>query len=157
MVAGEAALGAVIKDAKEQLRALPDPLTYGLLRYLNPDVDLDGSDPSIGFNYLGRLGGGSRAVRRCCGGSARTDWRVAAAATAVPMPLAHTVELNAGTVDTEAGPQLQANWTWAPSALDRRAGQPAEPVVVRGPGRDLRACARRWGRVDAVGSSRRPG
>ena len=30
----------------------------------------------------------------------------------------HTVELNAGTVDTDAGPQLQANWTWAPSALD---------------------------------------
>ena len=40
------------------------------------------------------------------------------AAAAVPMPLAHTVELNAVTVDTEAGPQLQANWTWAPSALD---------------------------------------
>ena len=56
VVAGEAALGAVIKDAKEQLRALPDGLTYGLLRYLNPDVDLDGSDPPIGFNYLGRLG-----------------------------------------------------------------------------------------------------
>ena len=29
VVAGEAALGAVIKDAKEQLRALPDGLTYG--------------------------------------------------------------------------------------------------------------------------------
>ena len=56
VIAGEAALGAVIKDAKEQLRALPDPLTYGLLRYLNPDVDLGGSDPTIGFNYLGRLG-----------------------------------------------------------------------------------------------------
>ena len=35
------------------------------------------------------------------------------------MPLAHTVELNAGTIDTDAGPHLQANWTWAPSALDR--------------------------------------
>ena len=34
------------------------------------------------------------------------------------MPLAHTVELNAGTVDTEAGPFLHANWKWAPSALD---------------------------------------
>jgi non-ribosomal peptide synthase protein (TIGR01720 family) len=41
-----------------------------------------------------------------------------AAATAVPMPLAHTVELNAGTLDTEAGPHLHANWTWAPSAVD---------------------------------------
>ena len=56
VIAGEAALGTVIKDAKEQLRALPDPLTYGLLRYLNPDVELAGSDPPIGFNYLGRLG-----------------------------------------------------------------------------------------------------
>ena len=40
------------------------------------------------------------------------------AAAAVPMPLMHTVELNAGTVDTDTGPQLHANWTWAPSALD---------------------------------------
>src|SRR5579884_3867275 len=56
LTAGEAGLGALIKDAKEQLRALPDPLTYGLLRYLNPAVELDLSDPLIGFNYLGRLG-----------------------------------------------------------------------------------------------------
>ncbi|WP_438471500.1 condensation domain-containing protein, partial [Streptomyces asiaticus] len=42
VVAGDAALGSVVKDAKEQLRSLPDPLTYGLLRYLNADVDLDG-------------------------------------------------------------------------------------------------------------------
>jgi non-ribosomal peptide synthase protein (TIGR01720 family) len=35
------------------------------------------------------------------------------------MPLMHTVELNAGTLDTAAGPSLQANWTWAPSTLNR--------------------------------------
>ena len=64
VVAGDAALGAVIKDAKEQLRALPDGLTYGLLRYLNTDVDLPGSDPPIGFNYLGRLGAGRRRAVR---------------------------------------------------------------------------------------------
>ncbi len=58
VIAGEAALGPVVKDAKEQLRALPDGLTYGLLRYLNPDIDLGGADPAIGFNYLGRLGAG---------------------------------------------------------------------------------------------------
>ncbi len=56
VVAGGAGLGALVKDAKEQLRALPDPLTYGLLRYLNPEVELAESDPRIGFNYLGRLG-----------------------------------------------------------------------------------------------------
>ena len=130
VIAGEAALGAVLKDAKEQLRALPDPLTYGLLRYLNTEVDLTESDPPIGFNYLGRLGG--------AGADAFGDvWRISqeglsltAAATAVPMPLAHTVALNAGTVDTDTGPHLHATWTWAPSAADGDAGQPAEPAVV---------------------------
>ena len=72
VIAGEAALGAVIKDAKEQLRALPDPLTYGLLRYLNSDVELGGSDPVIGFNYLGTAGRGGPSLPLICGGSART-------------------------------------------------------------------------------------
>ncbi|EUA24709.1 linear gramicidin synthetase subunit C domain protein [Mycobacterium xenopi 3993] len=40
------------------------------------------------------------------------------AAAAIRVPLPHTLELNAGTVDSDAGPQLHANWTWAPSALD---------------------------------------
>jgi glycopeptidolipid biosynthesis protein len=118
VAAGEAGLGALIKDAKEQLRALPDPLTYGVLRYLNSDVELGGSDPVIGFNYLGRLGG--------AGEPSADLWRISqdgllltGADTAVPMPLSHTVELNAVTVDTETGPQLHAAWTWAPSVLDR--------------------------------------
>ncbi|MEB3984442.1 condensation domain-containing protein, partial [Mycobacterium sp. 663a-19] len=121
VIAGQAALGAVIKDAKEQLRALPDGVTYGLLRYLNTEVELGGADPPIGFNYLGRLGGPA--------GQASEDlWRISpdslsltGAAAAIPMPLAHTVELNAVTVDTDAGPQLHANWMWAPSVLDRAA------------------------------------
>ena len=54
-----------------------------------------------------------------CGGSSPDSLSLAGAATAVPMPLGHTVELNAGTMDTDAGPRLHANWTWAPSALDR--------------------------------------
>ncbi|WP_156744296.1 non-ribosomal peptide synthetase, partial [Mycobacterium sp. 1164985.4] len=118
VIAGEAVLGGVIKDAKEQLRALPDGLTYGLLRYLNPDVELGGPDPVIGFNYLGRLGAGA-------GADAEQWWRpsvqgsaLAAVATAIAMPLMHTVELNAATADTADGPRLHATWTWAPSALD---------------------------------------
>ena len=116
VVAGEAALGAVIKDAKEQLRALPDPLTYGVLRYLNPEVELAGSDPPIGFNYLGRLGAAAAEVsddlwRVCPEGVSLTG-----ASAAMPMPLGHTVELNAGTLDTDTGPHLHADWTWAPSA-----------------------------------------
>jgi amino acid adenylation domain-containing protein/non-ribosomal peptide synthase protein (TIGR01720 family) len=118
VTAGEGALGPVIKDAKEQLRALPDGLTYGLLRYVNTDVELAGSDPTIGFNYLGRLAAGAA-------GLSEDLWRIGGdglsttdAASAVPMPLAHTVELNAGTMDADVGPRLQAAWTWAPSAVD---------------------------------------
>ena len=118
VMAGEPVLGAVVKGAKEQLRALPDGVTYGLLRYLNPEVNLDGSDPAIGFNYLGRLGAAAGEV-------SDELWRIsqdgvsgAGVTAAIPMPLAHTVELNAATADTDSGPQLHANWTWAPSALD---------------------------------------
>ncbi|MDA4108258.1 peptide synthetase, partial [Mycobacterium holsaticum DSM 44478] len=112
--AGDAALGGVVKNAKEQLRALPDGLTYGLLRYLNPDAGLDAQDPTIAFNYLGRLGGPSG-----------DGWQIspdglslAGVAAALPLALMHTVELNAATLDTDAGPRLRADWTWAPSALD---------------------------------------
>ena len=119
VAAGGSALGTVIKDAKEQLRALPDPLSYGLLRYLNPDVELGGSDPAIGFNYLGRLGAAAAEV-------SSDFWRISpeglsltGVTAAIPMALAHTVELNAGTVETDTGPQLHANWRWAQSAIDR--------------------------------------
>ncbi len=119
VVAGEAALGALIKDAKEQLRALPDGLTYGLLRYLNADVELGESDPVIGFNYLGRLGAAA-------GELSEEFWRISpeglaltGAAAAVPTPLAYAVSLNAATAETDTGPQLHASWTWAPSAVDR--------------------------------------
>ncbi|BBZ44471.1 non-ribosomal peptide synthetase [Mycobacterium parmense] len=117
VVAGDAGLGAVVKDAKEQLRALPDGLTYGVLRYLNDDVDLDGSDPPIAFNYLGRAAAGTEASgdmwEICEDGLSLID-----ASARLPMPLAHTVELNAATVDAYTGPYLHAGWKWAPSALN---------------------------------------
>ncbi|OBF84946.1 non-ribosomal peptide synthetase [Mycobacterium sp. 852002-51163_SCH5372311] len=119
VVSGEAALGTLIKDAKEQLRALPDGLTYGLLRYLNSDVDLAGSDPLIGFNYLGRLGSAAAQASGDGWRISQDDWAVTGASAATPTPLAHALDLNAITVDTDSGPQLQANWTWAPSALNR--------------------------------------
>ncbi|MGV0656814.1 hypothetical protein ABQE48_23555, partial [Mycolicibacterium thermoresistibile] len=56
---GGDALGAAVKAAKEQLRSVPDGITYGLLRHLNPDVELGGAEPAIGFNYLGRLAAGA--------------------------------------------------------------------------------------------------
>jgi non-ribosomal peptide synthase protein (TIGR01720 family) len=119
VLAGDAGLGPIVKDAKEQLRALPDGVTYGLLRYINSDVDLAGSDPTIGFNYLGRMGAGGAAEAYGDIWEIREDgWKVTGAAAAVPMPLMHTVELNAGTVETLDGPRLRAGWTWALSALD---------------------------------------
>jgi len=120
VIDGGLALGAVVKAVKEQLRGLPDPLTYGLLRYLNPEVGLPDSDPTIGFNYLGRLGAGAT-------GSSDDLWRISqenllstGASSAVPMPMMHTVEVNAGILESRAGmgPRLQAAWTWAPSAVD---------------------------------------
>ncbi len=120
VIAGDMALGAVVKAAKEQLRALPDPLTYGLLRYLNTEVDLGvqaGGDPVIGFNYFGRTGGAAGA--ELPGDLWRPSGEAVDAATAVPMPLSHTVALNAGTIDTDAGPQLRADWMWATSVLER--------------------------------------
>ena len=120
VVAGGPGLGTVVKDAKEQLRTLPDGLTYGALRYLNDDVDLEGEDPAIGFNYLGRLGSTAAEVS---GGPAEV-WQICWDGLSdinpyakLSMPLVHTVELNAGTVDTDAGPFLRAGWTWAPSVL----------------------------------------
>ena len=118
VTAGGAALGAVIKDAKERLRALPDGLVYGLLRYLNPDVDVEGSDPPIGFNYLGRLGAVEAEISGDVWEICQDGWTVTGVAAAIPMPLMHTLELNAGTVDTDAGPRLRAGWTWAPSVLN---------------------------------------
>ena len=104
VTAGDPALGPVIKAAKEQLRALPDGLTYGLLRYLNPDVDLAGPDPAIGFNYLGRLGAAPPTSPMTLWHLSQDGLSATAAATAVPMPLRHAVELDAGTVDTEPAP-----------------------------------------------------
>ncbi|OHU21387.1 non-ribosomal peptide synthetase [Mycobacteroides franklinii] len=121
VVAGDAALGAVIKEAKEQLRALPDGLTYGLLRYLNPDVDLPESDPAIGFNYLGRLGAPAAYASGDVWRFSQDGLSLTGAAGAMPIALPHTVELNAVTIDTDTGPHLNATWTWAPTALDRMA------------------------------------
>lgn len=125
---GAAELGPIIKGAKEQLRALPDPLTYGLLRYLNRDVDLAAPEPVIGFNYLGRLGAGAADL-------GDDLWRInedsltsTSVASSVSMPLMYTVDLNAGIVEgglgDESGAHLRAGWTWAPSSV-------TEPQVQR--------------------------
>ncbi len=117
---GHAALGAAVKKAKEQLRAVPDGYTYGVLRYLNGEAELEGPDPPIGFNYLGRVGGSQN------GAIAGDGWQISGAGAPFTdesrggwsMPLGHTAGVNIITLDTDAGPQLQATWTWAPSKID---------------------------------------
>jgi amino acid adenylation domain-containing protein/non-ribosomal peptide synthase protein (TIGR01720 family) len=119
VIAGDAVLGAAVKDAKEQLRSLPEALTYGALRYLNSGVHLDGADPSIGFNYLGRLGAAAAELSDDFWRVSQDGSAVSRASMAIPLTLAHTIELNASTADTDNGPRLHATWTWAPSAVDR--------------------------------------
>ncbi|MFI5511751.1 amino acid adenylation domain-containing protein, partial [Mycobacterium sp. NPDC051804] len=119
VIAGDPVVGILVKHLKEQLRAHPDGMTYGLLRHLNPDIDLGGPDPVIGFNYLGRLGAAAGEVSDELWRLSTEGLASAGAAAAIAMPLMHTVELNAATADTDDGPRLQANWTWAPSALEQ--------------------------------------
>ncbi|BBX39731.1 amino acid adenylation domain-containing protein [Mycobacterium simiae] len=118
VTAGGAGLASALKAAKEQLRALPDGLTYGLLRYLDADAGLDGPDPAVAFNYLGRLAAAADLAADLWQPSPDT-LTVSAATASVPTPLSHAVILDAGTLDGEGGPRLHANWTWAPSVLDR--------------------------------------
>ena len=86
---------------------------------MNPDGDLGGSDPAIGFNYLGRLGAAAADLSDDLWRISQDSFSIADVAAAVPMPLMHTVELNAGTMDTDTGPHLHATWTWAPSGVDQ--------------------------------------
>ncbi|AFM18252.1 non-ribosomal peptide synthase/amino acid adenylation enzyme [Mycolicibacterium chubuense NBB4] len=134
VISGDAALGPIIKQAKEQLRAVPDGITYGLLRYFGGEDLLPAQDPAIAFNYLGRLTGRSAESSDGLWHISADGAAVTARATAVPMPLAHGLELNIGTVDTGAGPRLHADWTWAPSVLhshdvDRLSGLYLEAIT----------------------------
>ena len=118
VMAGHDALGPIIKNAKEQLRALPDDVSYGLLRYVDTDARLIGPDPSIGFNYLGRMGSPAITGTDNLWRAGEDGLSIAGPATAIPMPLGHALELNAVTLDTDSGPQLSATWTWATSILN---------------------------------------
>ncbi|MFF9061878.1 amino acid adenylation domain-containing protein, partial [Streptomyces sp. NPDC014882] len=112
--------GRVLKQVKEQLRAVPDNgLGYGLLRYLNPNtrtVLAELAPPQIGFNYLGRLGGGGEAAEAVDWGPAPESGGLGGGSDDA-MPLAHPLEVNAFTQDGPGGPQLVATWTWAGELL----------------------------------------
>ena len=64
VVAGEAALGAVIKDAKEQLRALPDPSDLRSAALSEPRGRAGRVGPADRVQLSGAAGcGGGRGVR----------------------------------------------------------------------------------------------
>ncbi|WP_249926171.1 condensation domain-containing protein, partial [Streptomyces aureocirculatus] len=122
---GGTALGEWVKDAKEQLRAVPDGITYGLLKYLDETADLPGEDPAVGFNYLGR-----RSVPRTCGhDSARAadEWRILGPSESSdarrfgsrPMLLPHTLGINAAVLDDGEQTELHATWSWCGARVDR--------------------------------------
>ena len=110
---GGSAVARVIKRVKEQLRAGSGGLSYGLLRYLNPDTSATLAalgTPQIEFNYLGRFGLPDPADTG--------DWSAAPEAVILGegedprMPFAHLLEINAITEDHPAGPRLVVEWAW---------------------------------------------
>ena len=128
IASGAAPLGALVKDAKEQLRALPDPLTYGLLRYLNSEVAVEDSDPVIGFNYLGRMGGTAELSDQFW--RLGPDGLASGAATVVALPLAHTLELNAGHHGQRGRPTVAGELDVGGLGGRCHPDRAAQPIVV---------------------------
>ncbi|MEU7827689.1 non-ribosomal peptide synthase/polyketide synthase [Nonomuraea sp. NPDC049129] len=98
------ALAAAAKRVKEQLRAVPrQGLGYGILRYLDGEVDLRGEPPQILFNYLGRFAADE-------GG----DWAAAGALRegVHPSNPAMGLEINALAQDGWAGTVFSATLSW---------------------------------------------
>ncbi|MFF4422637.1 amino acid adenylation domain-containing protein [Streptomyces sp. NPDC001549] len=118
VAAGRADAGALLKEVKELLRAVPDGgLGAGLLRYSNPATARlfdPASRAEILWNYLGRQTG--RA------GSAWGPAPEADALSARPdpaMPLSHVLEITAEITDGGGGPELTAHFIWAGEALSQ--------------------------------------
>ncbi|MFH9426615.1 amino acid adenylation domain-containing protein, partial [Streptomyces sp. NPDC017529] len=118
---GGSAAGRLLKQVKEQARAVPgDGLGYGLLRYLNPDTGPRLAElpvPQIGFNYLGRMSTGPGEDQ------AAKPWQPAdgaeAGGSADPaMALQHVLEAGAVVQDTAAGAHLTVTLAWPSGVLD---------------------------------------
>lgn len=118
VTAGHADAGALLKEVKELLRAVPDGgLGAGLLRYNNP-ATARLFDPAaraeILWNYLGRQTGRADSV-----------WGPAPEADALSarpdptMPLSHVLEITAEITDGDGGPELTAHFIWAGEALSQ--------------------------------------
>jgi non-ribosomal peptide synthase protein (TIGR01720 family) len=116
-LAGGPAAGAALKRIKEQLRALPDHgLGYGLLRYLNPETGAVLASlpvPQLSFNYLGRFTTAPGPERAEEAWTAVPGVGVLAGGFDDGMPVApYSLEVNAFTEDSAAGPMLGVTWAY---------------------------------------------
>ncbi|MDN3356469.1 non-ribosomal peptide synthetase [Actinomadura sp. DC4] len=118
---GGPAAGHLVKQVKEQLRAVPgDGLGYGLLRYLNPataPVLAALPTPQIGFNYLGRFDmAGDRTARS----GTPPAWRQIGLGGDVDadMPAAHVLDVSGVVRDGPEGPELNVSLAWPEHLLD---------------------------------------
>ncbi|AIG79241.1 Hypothetical protein AJAP_32135 [Amycolatopsis japonica] len=114
--AGADTPGQLLKQVKENVRAVPDGgLGFGMLRYLDDEagkVLAALPSPEIGFNYLGRFSprpdGDAEPwqLAGTIGGTAEGD-----------LPLRHAVEIDAVVLDGDAGPEFTLTLTWAERLL----------------------------------------
>ncbi|MGY0233761.1 amino acid adenylation domain-containing protein [Longispora urticae] len=103
----------VVKNVKEQLRAVPDGgFGHGLLRYLNAQVApilARMAAPQVLFNYFGRFPAATGA-----------DWTPAAE---LPEQVnggiapSHLLQVDAVCEETPDGPRLKVTWTWSEGGL----------------------------------------
>jgi amino acid adenylation domain-containing protein/non-ribosomal peptide synthase protein (TIGR01720 family) len=113
ILAGDAAAGRALKLVKEAMRAAPDAgLGYGLLRHLDAQAGAELAalpGPVVGFNYLGRLGGGAGGDWQPVPGGFRGGGTEAAPR--------YQLSLDAYVEDGPQGPVLTAEWGWPAGEL----------------------------------------
>ncbi|MFE7070365.1 condensation domain-containing protein [Streptomyces sp. NPDC057620] len=137
------AVGDAVKRIKEQVRGVPDKgVRYSLLRYLNPQTGAllkEAAQPEFVFNYLGRF-----EVADDADWSVVPEYGTGLDDTGSGMPMAHSIEVNAATVDRADGPELRATWAWADSVVSEA---------------DIRELADAWFRMlrTLVAHAREPG
>ncbi|MFD3745106.1 amino acid adenylation domain-containing protein [Nocardia sp. NPDC058633] len=113
-LAGGISAGLAIKQAKEQLRAVPgNGIGYLVLRHLGSGELADLPEPQISFNYLGRVGVGERSVPW-----APTTEFTALTATSDPgMALSAVLDVNAIAEQGRDGLELDVTWEFASQVL----------------------------------------
>jgi non-ribosomal peptide synthase protein (TIGR01720 family) len=119
---GGPAAGELVKQVKEQVRAVPgDGLGFGLLRYLNPATAATLAarpQAQIGFNYLGRFAAAPAGTPQP--GPAEGDreyWLpsgggVLGGGTDPALPAAHALAASAVIRDLPGGPELTVALAW---------------------------------------------